>query len=443
MERSVRIVESCSVVPATYQPEGIPKRIDLTPWDLQFLLRGPMQFGLLYNASTPNLIHSLKDSLSRTLDFFYPLAGRLASIKDGSSESTLFYVQCNNAGVEFAHAVAEDINVADIVQPVYDSSIIYQLFLENDLMNIECDSKPFLAVQVTELADGGCFIGCSLSHLFADGSSFWHFVNSWSDICRGSESLKNPPVLDRCYPNRSQIWIPNRLLATQGTHSKNSNTFKERICNLPKEKIISLKQKAINETGNVKISSLQAILAYIWRAVSINRHVQDDDDIFLTMVVDDRTRTEPPLSSHYLGNASRLAITSLKGKETLAEDGLGRAASQLNKTVAAQTNSAARDFIRSWIVNPKLIPPGIIAMKNSLGISNSPRFDVYGNDFGWGRPLTVRNGVGNLLGEKVTLFAGAEEGSFDLDLCLCVDTLEGLEKEEEFVHYEVSYLKTN
>lgn len=127
---------------------------------------------------------------------------------------------------------------------------------------------------------------------------------------------------------------------------KNQFNFRERICSSPKEKIAALKQNTISETGNEKISSLQAILAYIWQAVSIKRDVNEDDDIVLTMVVDDRTRTEPPLSTHYLGNASRLAITSLKCKDTLAEDGLGRVASQLNKTVADQNTNAAMDFVK-------------------------------------------------------------------------------------------------
>lgn len=73
-------------------------------------------------------------------------------------------------------------------------------------------------------------------------------------------------------------------------------------------------------------------------------------------------------------------------------------------------------------------------MKNSLSVSNSPMFDGYESEFGWGKPVAVRKGVGNLLGEKITLFAGAKEGSFDAGLCSSVDTLEGLEKEVEFLH---------
>ncbi|KAI4969049.1 hypothetical protein ZWY2020_046379 [Hordeum vulgare] len=37
-------------------------------------------------------------------------------------------------------------------------------------------------------------------------------------------------------------------------------------------------------------------------------------------------------------------------------------------------------------------------------LSGSPRFDVYGNDFGWGRPLAVRTGPGNKLDGLITVF---------------------------------------
>jgi len=70
---------------------------------------------------------------------------------------------------------------------------------------------------------------------------------------------------------------------------------------------------------------------------------------------------------------------------------------------------------------------------NMLAISSSPRFDVYGNDFGWGKPVAVRSGSGNKYNGKISVFAGAEEGSIDVEICLSYEILEALANDAEFL----------
>jgi hypothetical protein len=48
---------------------------------------------------------------------------------------------------------------------------------------------------------------------------------------------------------------------------------------------------------------------------------------------------------------------------------------------------------------------------------------VYGNDFGWGRPLTVQSGVANKFDGQLTVFPGPEERSMDLEACLSPEKL--------------------
>ncbi|CAM8913829.1 unnamed protein product [Rhodiola kirilowii] len=432
MER-VEVISTSTILPATYTQDSTPQSIFLTPWDLQFLLVGSIQKGILFTHSAPDVINLLKASLSRTLDYFYPLAGRLSCVEDVAKDAKSYYVECDNSGVEFVHAVAKDVTVADILKPEFELEVIQRLFAQNGLVNIECDVKPFCAVQVTELADGGCFIGCTFSHIFGDGTSFWHFFNSWSEICRGCECLSNPPVLDRQYPLQSQVWIPNRNVVKKPACKKNPSILKEKMFHFTKEKIASLKRKAIEETGNRKISSLQATLAHVWRALSRIRCVDFDDDVYLVLGIGDRTRTQPPLPNHYFGNAIRLVKWGMKGEEILGEDGLGRAACELNKLVSMQTESFVMSFIESWIENPSLLDISSVVSSTALGTSSSPKFDVYGNDFGWGRPVAVRSGGANKVAGKLTLFAGAEDGSMDIEVCLESETMEALERDSEFV----------
>jgi len=57
-------------------PNSTDQVIDLTPWDLKFLLIAPTKTGLFYDHSlAANQIERLRYSLSSVLAFFSPLAG--------------------------------------------------------------------------------------------------------------------------------------------------------------------------------------------------------------------------------------------------------------------------------------------------------------------------------------------------------------------------------
>jgi hypothetical protein len=81
----------------------------------------------------------------------------------------------------------------------------------------------------------------------------------------------------------------------------------------------------------------------------------------------------------------------------------------------------------------RLLTTGSLTSGNSLATSSSPRFDVYGNDFGWGKPVAVRSGDQNKNNGKITLFEGVDEGSIDIEVCLSYEILEALGNDIEFV----------
>jgi hypothetical protein len=176
---NIRFLSTTTVQP-TESPRESTLRIELTPWDLQLLAVDHIQKGLLFLKPTPSqenklkgsVIDHLKTSLSRTLDIFYPLAGRLVKAENDDDKTTSFFVTCNNlGGAEFVHAVADGVIVADILKPLYVPDIVNSFFLMNRVLNCKGVSKPLLAVQVTELVDG-IFICCTLNHNVVYGTSF-------------------------------------------------------------------------------------------------------------------------------------------------------------------------------------------------------------------------------------------------------------------------------
>ncbi|KAA8547115.1 hypothetical protein F0562_003555 [Nyssa sinensis] len=330
----IRYISTITVHPASRHEST--ERIELTPWDLQFLLLGPIQKGLLFVKPTslqekelPNpVIDHLKNSLCRTLDFFPPLAGRLIIIENDDN-TTSFFIDCNNAGAQFIHSVADHLTVTDILEPV--------------------------------------------------------FV---------------PPP------------------------------FEERVFHFTKEKIAGLRAKANAEMGTTQISSLQALLAHLWRSVVRCRCVNAEQEVTYMLPIGARPRLNPPLPSDYFGNTVQWRAVTTKTGELL-EHGLGWVAWQMNKMIASQTDDEMRSFLKSWVENPKLTK--VVFASNVLVTGSSPRFNVYGTDFGWGKPVAVRSGEANKSDGKMTVFPGAEEGSIDIEACLLPETLNAMGGDAEFM----------
>ena len=70
----------------------------------------------------------------------------------------------------------------------------------------------------------------------------------------------------------------------------------------------------------------------------------------------------------------------------------------------------------------------------ALTTGSSPRFDVFGNDFGWGKPAAVRSGREGKMDGKATVYQGPERGgSISLEVCIAPDAMERLVADEEFM----------
>ncbi|MCI55630.1 putative acetyltransferase, partial [Trifolium medium] len=71
---------------------------------------------------------------------------------------------------------------------------------------------------------------------------------------------------------------------------------------------------------------------------------------------------------------------------------------------------------------------------NSITVSSSPRFNMYGNEFGMGKAIAVLSGYANKFDGNVSSYQGYEEGSIDLALTLMPDAMKALESDEEFMN---------
>ncbi|KAI3953116.1 hypothetical protein MKW98_020311 [Papaver atlanticum] len=465
---NVHRISITKVRPASYISTENHRRIDLNPGDLLFLRSTYMQKGLLFSKqheegtndeSINDKISHLKTSLSHTLDNFFPLAGRLAIEKHEDDNTLSVYINCNSEGVEFVHATA-DISVEDIVSPTYvPQSLIDPLFSFNGVPNYEGQSYPLLFVQITELSDGAIFIGCSANHSVCDGTSFWHFINSWSEIARSSDNhTLCAPVFERYFiketdcPIRLPFSFADKIKAVRDTtttevSSPGPEGLVERCFRFTKANIAALKSKAnseiiISETQqNIVISSLQALLAHVWTAVircrrSLNDDYDESRELAVSLLMNNRTKLIPPLPETYFGNSLAWGIKTLKEGE-LVNKGFRFLASLLKEMVNSNDFEMSRNYIESWMEKP-FIPgygddniPGIFS--NMFLARSSQWFNMYGNDFGWGRPIAVKTGINGKYYGTTTVSPGPVDGSVHIEICLPVEVFKAMENDTEFM----------
>ncbi|KAL1207016.1 putative acetyltransferase [Cardamine amara subsp. amara] len=417
----VIVISSSMVRPENINQSGHTK-IHLSPYDLKLLNFLYPQRGLLFPKpdQETNIIPRLKASLSTALEIYFPFAGRLVKVNNQEDNTVSFYIDCDGSGAKFVHAKADSVSINDLLQP-HDSAPGFKrcFFPANDLKSYDGVSEPLLAVQITEMRDG-VFISFGYNHMVADGTSFWKFFNTWSKICMNDSSSNIQPLvlkdwfLDGIdYP----IHIP---VSENVTPSRFEIPTKERVFHFTKKNISDLKAKAngqIGSTTDLKVSSLQAVLAYLWLSIIKHSGLNRDEKTHCIVAADMRRRLNPPLEAECFGNVTHQVMATAAVGEVL-DHGLGWAALEINKQVKTLTNENYKTFGENWVKNLMVAPKisgGSRKVDTYLIVTSSPWFEVYENDFGWGKPIAVRAEPGTGFGVSLIVFRGLEEGSIDVD----------------------------
>ncbi|CAO2186651.1 unnamed protein product [Urochloa humidicola] len=423
-----------------------PETVHLTPWDLRMLTIDHIQKGVLLpkppaggGADSDRLVEQLASSFARALARFHPFAGRLAVDESGGGGSSVTVsLRCTGDGAEFVHAVAPGVTVADVAESLYVPRVVWSFFPLDKLVGADAASGscPVLAAQVTELADG-VFVAMSLNHGVADGTAFWHLFNTWSEISRsnmaaaGSEHDESnsiisvpPPVFERWFPDGCPVPVPLPFgNLEQIVRRFDGPPVEECFLVFSAESVRNLKARcnAAETAGGAAVSSLQSVLA----------HVSS-----YTVLVGCRGRVDRVPALGYAGNAVVRCTATAAAGEVLGENGLGRAASLLRRAIASLDEAALVRSVASWHRGD---PPKFAYLAGwwhpaVMVTGNSPRFDVFGNDFGWGRPLAVRSGGANKVDGRATVYEGIDGGgSMGMEVCLAPEALARLVADDEFM----------
>ncbi|XP_073067049.1 spermidine hydroxycinnamoyl transferase-like [Primulina eburnea] len=381
-------------------------------------------------------ISILKDSLSKALVLFYPLAGRLSWSAEGGSRVELHY---NGKGVPIFEAESEAA-VEDFGDFTPTSSI--QDLIPSVDYTTPIDEIPMVVVQLTRFRCGGVSIGLGISHVMADGPSALHFVDQWAKISRGGEPI-SAPYLDRKVLETdkqldstfdpSVLRPPPTLIGQEDNMEQRKKPITVAFLNLSKLQIEKLRNKANLElqleknTTSRGYSRFEAVAAHIWRCTSKARGHVSEQQTSLHFPADFRNKMNPPIPRNFFGNAL-IRVEATDNSGNLLSSSLGSASKKIREAV----EKVSENTVRSYLEFLKNLPD--VGRFRSLDNNGRPKGDFYGNpnlaiiswtalplygaDFGWGKEIHMGPGPMGFDGKTFIIPSHNGDGSFNIAIWL-------------------------
>ncbi|KAF5746004.1 putative Anthranilate N-benzoyltransferase protein [Tripterygium wilfordii] len=377
--------------------------------------------------SSDSIVNSLKDSLSKILVTFYPLAGRLRRIGRGRLE-----LDCNDAGVELIEAES-NANLEDF--GYFSLSSECECLVPEVDYNVSLEELPLLLIQLTKFQCGGISLCISISHVVADGLSMGHFISEWARTARG-EQLQMAPVFDR-QALRANWHSPAldgfeldhhpSLQIAQSSYVEQLEKTSDAMLRLTKAQVEKIRNRANDGKMGRPYSRYEALTAHIWRCVSKARGLKPDQRTAVGVCVDSRGRMQPQLPIGYFGNAI-VDVAAVSRSGELVEESLGYACRIIREAIEKVNNRYLRSIVNYLEKQEDLTSfqdlyalgsnQGPLYGYPNIGVVSLLTLPVYGKDFGFGKEICVRPGSYDFDGDTVIIPSAEGDGSVIVALCL-------------------------
>ncbi|XP_039137660.1 phenolic glucoside malonyltransferase 1-like [Dioscorea cayenensis subsp. rotundata] len=343
-----------------------------------------------------SIIPSLTSSLSLTLHHFYPLAGKLIRLSPNSNDFAIHYKHGDSVPFTIAESLA-DFQALSSNHPHPFNDVYPDLVPILD--KFSDDSKPLLSLQVTFFPKySGITIGIALNHIAGDGPSFMHFFKSWALSCSSSGAvplLQPPPLFDNSLVNDPHgccsIFLQDSLSPSADKQRPVSSapaisdspvcaTFSLDSDHIQRLKNNFYKKSKLNKTP----SSFAVTCAYAWVCFVKAQGYSTQQRANFCFTVDCRERLKPPLPANFFGNCIGPGFVEEDVEKLIGQDGVLVACEAIITTIEECRHDVLRDVegwmrkFGAWVANGRL-----------LTVAGSPKFGVYGIDFGWGKPCKV------------------------------------------------------
>ncbi|CAH1429776.1 unnamed protein product [Lactuca virosa] len=343
------------------------------------------------NNQFENIGDHLKDSISKTLSDFYPLAGRYIR--------KLSLIDCNDQGIRYVQGKA-NLRLSEILEPERGlKSNIVNNFLPCEIGEADEVDDPMLSVKVTTFECGGLVIGMCFPHRLSDMGTMCNFINNWATRSKGDyESGKYTPIFN------STLYFPKRGLPELDLRVPRSSVGvknKVRRFHFKGEAIQDMREKiGFDRNGSRKPSKVQLVVALLWKALVRMDEANNGQSkaSFLIQPVGLRDKIDPQLPTNSFGNYWGLAASKLgpgEGDKIEFQDFFKILCNSVKKT-AKDCGKILTNGEEGYdvIINPYL--------ESNKNIDDSEvnfylftcwcKFSFYEADFGYGKPIWSSTG---------------------------------------------------
>ncbi|KAJ9550573.1 hypothetical protein OSB04_014618 [Centaurea solstitialis] len=420
--------------PATVPDGALP----LTFFDILWLSFSPVHHLFFYELPSITKAHfietivpNLKQSLSITLQHFFPFSGNLIVFSDTIQKPEIRYVD----GDSVAFTVAEStLDFGDLIgnHPRECGKFYHLIPLSLESTKESNRVKiPVFSVQVTLFPNTGISVGMTNHHSLGDVTTRFCFLKAWTSIARSGNDesfLANGtlPVFDRLvnYPKIDEIYLKNIDVET----SFFNNGYQPPRLTEPTNKVRAtfiLTRTALNrlkEWVSTQLptlpyaSSFTVACAYIWTCIAKSRN--DELESF-GFAVDCRARIDPPIPGSYFGNCVALCNSVAKTNLLSGSEGFLNAAKLIGENLHKMLTDKDGVVKDVWPIEG-IFSQGIPT--TMMGVTGTPKLKFYDMDFGWGNPRKLETITIDYNG-SISLSA-CKESNEDLEIGVCLSATE-------------------
>lgn len=293
----------------------------------------------------------IKEALSKSLLYYYPLAGKLRRDSDGNLRTT-----CKASGVPFlvaeAHCQLSSLHYLEGIDVETLNQFVFGFPSHDD----PAGEHP-LFLQVTKFTCGGFAIGVGVSHSVCDGARVSQFLRTLSELSMGK-------ILE---PTVKPVWererLTGKIIEAVPLHFPIDESSSATSPYLPaselshgcfyvtSESIKRLKMRFIkemmdrNEVPRETFTTVEVLGGFVWRARFRALKLNPDGKTLFCLTTGIRKHLVPPLPDGYYGNAFVPSNVVVMGKE-LNEEPLPETVKLIKQSKKTATQN---DYIRNMI----------------------------------------------------------------------------------------------
>ncbi|KAI3809674.1 hypothetical protein L1987_19271 [Smallanthus sonchifolius] len=418
--------------PATIGCKSLP----LTFFDMVWLteLPDPVHTVFFYELPitktqfTETIVPNLKQSLSITLQHFFPFVGKLTIFPTSTRKPEIRYVEGDSVDVTFAECNL-DFNDLTGNHPRECDKFYHLIPLLGRTAKVsDYITIPVFSVQVTLFPNSGISIGMTNHHSLGDASTRFCFLKAWTSIAQsGSDEsflangtlpiydrLVNDPKLDESYLKNVKVETFNeeyQLPRLSGPTDKVRATFI-----LTRSVINSLKKLVTTQLPRLAyVSSFTISCAYIWNCAA---SLHNDELALFGFVVNCRSRLDPPIPTAYFGNCNKPCMNLARTTILKEKEGFLTAAKLIGENLYKMLTD--KDGILKDIVSIEDMFSNV--GPTMMGVAGTPKLKFYDLDFGFGKPIKHETISIDYSG-SISISARRESNE-DLEIGMCLSATE-------------------